>query len=149
MKNIGPFALDTNILIYAHFQQYEQHLKARAFIDFHASENTPVYLSWQICYEYIRIVTHPRIFVFPLTVQQAVKDLEPYLNQPFCQILGEQEGHIDTILKISKDAPFAKGNFIHDCHYAAVLKENGIKTIVTADMDFMKFKFLQVINPTI
>ena len=36
---------------------------------------------------------------------------------------------------------------MHDCHYAALLKEHAVKEIATADSDFKKFDFLKVINP--
>ncbi|MBI2346815.1 MAG: hypothetical protein HYV03_08085 [Deltaproteobacteria bacterium] len=43
--------------------------------------------------------------------------------------------------------PSAKGNFVHDCHYAALLKEHAIDELATADADFKKFDFLKVLNP--
>lgn len=140
-------ALDTNLFIYAHFSQYTEHGNARSFLESLLTRPDPFYITWQVYYEYIRIVTHPKVHSKPLSVSQACHDLSPYLNDSRCHILTETQHHHDAIQVIFKMVPKAKSNFIHDCHYAALLYEHGIKEIVTADMDFKKFDFLNVVNP--
>lgn len=142
-------ALDTNILIYAHFPKYPEHEKARSFLEQLLKNPDPFYLGWQVCYEYIRLVTHPRVLKSPLTASQAGEDLHPYLTDPRGHLLVETENHYSVLRQIIRSIPSAKGNFIHDCHYAALLKEHGIQKIATADADFLKFGFLEVINPCV
>jgi predicted nucleic acid-binding protein len=46
------------------------------------------------------------------------------------------------------EVPATAGNLVHDCHYAALLREHGIKRLYTADADFKRFDFLDVVDPT-
>jgi len=140
-------ALDTNILIYAHFEQYPEHASSREFLKTLLTKPDTFYLGWQVYYEYLRLATHPRLHKIPLTSKRAAEDMKTYLNDPRCRILTETESHQKTIEEILKKLPSGRGNFLHDCHYAALLKEHAIDTIVTADTDFKKFDFLKVINP--
>lgn len=143
------FAIDTNILVYAHFEDFPEHRVVRDFLHRHLKEGTLYYVGWQVYYEYIRLTTHPQVLRTPLTASKAAADLDSYWQSPRCQVLVETVDHLDHVNKLFKNIPSAKGNFIHDCHYAALLQEHGIKTIVTLDSDFKKFDFLKVINPVI
>jgi predicted nucleic acid-binding protein len=40
-----------------------------------------------------------------------------------------------------------EGNLFHDVHTAALMREHGIKRIVTRDTDFQRFPFLEVVDP--
>lgn len=142
-------AIDTNIFVYAQFGLYPQHQAAHAFLKKRLSQALPFYISWQVFYEYIRITTHPRIHRVPLTAHQATLEISRYLEHPACKILQETSDHQRILLGILRKLPTATGNFLHDCHYAALLLENGITRIATADTDFKKFDFLEVIDPTI
>ena len=39
------------------------------------------------------------------------------------------------------------GNLYHDAHTATLMREHGIRSIVTRDTDFHRFKFLEVLDP--
>ncbi|MDY6864132.1 MAG: PIN domain-containing protein, partial [Thermodesulfobacteriota bacterium] len=68
------------------------------------------------------------------------------IGHPNFVILKETPRHSFILREIvSESNPV--GNFWHDCHIAAILKENGVDEIATCDLDFRKFSFLKVINP--
>lgn len=140
-------ALDTNIFVYAHFTDFPEHRAARTYLEGVLRRPDPFFLSWQVYYEYLRLATHPRVLRLPLSIAQAQDDFRPYLRDPRCQLLGETDRHEAVLREITRALTSAKGNFLHDCHYAAILKEHAIDTIATADMDFRKFDFLKVVNP--
>jgi len=142
------FAVDTNILIYGHFSDYPQHDKARAFCHRLLTVETDWCLAWQIVYEYVRITTHPSIHRQPLSVSQALGDLDPYLSAPACHLLLPTTQHRPVLEAVAKEQTAARGNFIHDVHYAVLLREHGVRRIYSADSDFRKFGFLEVIDPT-
>lgn len=143
------FAVDTNILIYAHFDRYPQHRKARAFCERLLSATVDDWcLGWQVVYEYVRITTHPSIHNTPLTLEHALADLEPYLSADHGHVLTHTEQHRPVLEAVASAVPAARGNFIHDVHYAALLREHGVSRIYTADSDFQKFGFLDVVDPT-
>lgn len=140
-------ALDTNIFIYTHFPQFKQHKVVSVHLKNLIASQEPFYLTWQVYYEFLRLVTHPGSFAQNIPLQTAHEILAPYLELEQCIILTETHSHKETIAELIKGLPSEKGNFVHDCHYAAILKENGIKKIITCDTDFKKFDFLKVINP--
>ena len=41
----------------------------------------------------------------------------------------------------------ARGNLVPDAHLAAPLRSHGVRTVYTHDRDFLKFPFLQVVDP--
>jgi toxin-antitoxin system PIN domain toxin len=143
------FAVDTNLLVYAHFDLYPRHKKARRFCRERLLGGGDEWcMGWQVCYEYLRIVTHPRVHQKPLTLNEALADLDPYLSSDECHLLMETAQHREILASVARDVPGVTGNLIHDCHYAALLKEHRVRTIYTADEDFKRFPFLKVVDPT-
>lgn len=140
-------AIDTNIFLYAHFATFPDHKKVYDSLKKILDSNQSFCLSWQVCYEYIRVTTHPQALQKPLKAAQALHDLSKYLSHSRCQLLAETPAHEQVLTQIFQKLPMAKGNFIHDCHYAALLYENGVQKILTLDDDFRKFDFLEVVNP--
>jgi uncharacterized protein len=143
------FAVDTNVFIYAHFELYPQHVKAREFCSTLLSAGDDWCIAWQVVYEYVRITTHPSIHKIPLTIARALADLDPYLSVEHGHLLNHTEQHRPVLEAVASSTPTARGNFIHDVHYATLLREHGVSRIYTADSDFEKFGFLEVIDPTI
>ncbi len=142
------FAVDTNVLVYAHFDAYPQHQRARAFCRQLLGGNEDWCLGWQVYYEYLRITTHPRVHRQPLTLAEAMADLEPYLTSERCHILAHTPQHRQIFASVAAQVPSAVGNLVHDCHYAALLLEHGIERLYSADADFKRFDFLEAIDPT-
>lgn len=142
------FAVDTNIFIYAHFDRYPQHDKARRFCEERLLAGGDWCMGWQVFYEYLRITTHPRIHDSPLTITGAMNDLSPYVESDNCHMLAHTPQHHQVVVAVAENAPHVAGNLVHDCHYAALLREHGVKTLYTADTDFKKFGFLNTIDPT-
>ena len=142
------FAVDTNILVYAHFDLYPRHARARAFCEQLLSSSDDWCIVWQVVYEYVRIATHPSVHQLPLTIDEALADLRPYLSAERCHVLTHTAQHQPVLEAVAGDVPTARGNFIHDVHYATLLREHGVTRIYTADSDFEKFRFLDVVDPT-
>jgi len=140
-------AIDTNIFMYAHFEDFDQHKKAKSALSAYLASDQPCFISWQIYYEYIRLATHPKVLKKPLSLEAASKDMDFYLNAGFIHCLSESASHNLYLKKVTKGISGCRGNFIHDCHFAALLNEQAIKKILTCDTDFKKFDFLEVINP--
>ena len=142
------FAVDTNIFIYGHFALYPQHDKARSFCAGLLAGDEDWCIGWQVVYEYVRITTHPSIHRKPMTLQGALADLDPYLSADRGHVLVHSEQHRPILESVAAAVPSARGNFLHDLHYAVLLREHGVSRIFTADSDFAKFDFLTVVDPT-
>jgi toxin-antitoxin system PIN domain toxin len=143
------FVVDTNILVYAADQDSHFHTSCFKSIEEWRNQASAWYVTWGILYEFLRVVTHSRIFRKPWSAAQAWRFIEAILASPSLGILIATERHADVAKEILKEFPFISGNLIYDAHTAILMKEHGIKKIFTRDTDFHRFSFLEPVDPTI
>jgi toxin-antitoxin system PIN domain toxin len=139
-------AIDTNILIYAHREEAPYHVEAKKIVYQLAEGSDPWALAWPCIYEFLRVVTHPKVFHPPTSTEVAWTSMENLLQSPMLLLLSETERHSYILSDLLKSTS-VKGNLIHDAHIAALLIENGIPEIMTLDGDFHRFPSLKVTNP--
>ena len=139
-------ALDTNILVYARRSESTHHAAARKILRELAEGDAPWALAWPCVYEFLRIVTHPRVFDPPTPLQAALDDLESLLQSPSLTLLGEGPSHPSHMLRTVESAQ-AVGNLAHDAHIAALAAEHGVHELWTTDGDFTRFPALRSRNP--
>ena len=65
------FVVDTNVLVYAADESAPEHERCRALIERWRAGSAAWYLTWGICYEVLRVVTHPRVLRWPWTARAA------------------------------------------------------------------------------
>jgi toxin-antitoxin system PIN domain toxin len=97
-------------------------------------------------YEFLRVITHPRVFDPPTDLDLALGDLATLLESPSLTMLGEgpgHAGHLDRLMRTGR----VTGNLIHDAHIAALAIEHGVRELWTADRDFARFPGLRVRHP--
>lgn len=140
--------IDTNVLVDAANPESEFHKPCRLGLERHRESASPWYVSWNICYEFLRVCTHPRIFRRPWTLTQAWRFLELLLDAPSAGVLLPTARHTALLTEIVAELPHLRGNILHDAHTAVLMREHGIKQIYTRDSDFHRFPFLTVIDPT-
>lgn len=141
------FVVDTNVLLYAAHVDAPEHERCRRQLERWRSQATPWYLTWGIVYEFLRVVSHPRIFRTPWTARAAWSFIERILAAPAPRVLLATRRHSSVLAEIVQETPHLSGNVFHDAETAALMREHGIKTIVTRDTDFHRFPFLEVIDP--
>lgn len=141
-------ALDTNILVYARRQEATHHHQAKDLLREFAEGESPWALPWPCVYEFIRVVTHPRVFDPPSEMDVVLNDLESLLQSPSLTLLREGSRHAMFMERLIK-AGQATGNLVHDAHIAALVVEHGGSELWTADRDFSRFPGIRVHNPFI
>jgi uncharacterized protein len=141
------FVVDTNILIYAANRDCQEHAQARQALGTWLAGPGPWAVTWGIVYEFLRVVTHARVFRKPLTAKQALAFLEPILGSDLVSVLTPGERHEVTLRSTIADYGAPAGNIFHDLNTVVLMREHGVTEIMTADMDFKKFSFLSVIDP--
>jgi toxin-antitoxin system PIN domain toxin len=139
-------ALDTNILIYARRQEAPFHQDAKRLLKEFAEGGQPWALPWPCVYEFLRVVTHPRVFDPPTKLDSALEDLDSLLESPSLVLLGEgpdHPAHLRHMVGLGK----AVGNLAHDAHIAALVREHGVDELWTADRDFTRFPGIRLRDP--
>jgi toxin-antitoxin system PIN domain toxin len=139
-------AVDTNILVYARRQEPPEHPAALELLTRLSTGDEPWVLPWPCLYEFLRVVTHPRVFHPPTPIEAAWEAVALLLDSPSVVVLSEGERHA-AILKDLLRTSSVTGNLIHDAHIAALLIEHGVEEILTADEDFRRFPKLRATNP--
>jgi toxin-antitoxin system PIN domain toxin len=141
------FVADTNVLIYAADPDSDFHERCRRRLDSWLEQASPWYITWPICYEFLRICTHPRVFRKPWTLTTGWRFLQSIFSSGSIGFLLPTSRHLDLLQEIVAETPHLRGNILHDVHTAVLMREHGIKQIYTRDSDFHRFPFLTVIDP--
>jgi uncharacterized protein len=139
-------AIDTNILIHAEVESSPRHNAALDILHRLAEGALPWAIPWPCVYEFLRVVTHPRVFHPPVPLNVALEDLKQVLASPSLFLLAETGRHASLLEQVIRQAE-AKGNLIHDAHIVALCLEHGVSEIISGDRDLSRFEGLRIINP--
>ena len=132
---------DVNILVYAHREDSSHHANSLKWLQTLINSDAAFALSDLVLSGFLRIVTHPKIFNPPSTLEDALFFSEQIRSRTNCVVVSPQERHWDIFTSLCKEAN-AKGNLIPDAYYAALAIETGSEWITT-DRDFSRFKNLR------
>jgi toxin-antitoxin system PIN domain toxin len=141
-------AVDTNILVYAHREDVAWSEPARECIRALAEGAEPWAIPWPCLYEFLAVVTHPRIFATPTPLEGALEQVSAWLESPSLVLLAEGLGfwrHLGGELLRSR----ATGPVVHDARVAVLCRANGVAELWSADRDFGRFPGLRVRNPLV
>ena len=140
------YSVDVNLLLYASDTQSPQHGRAKAFLMERTEDPDLFCISWLTLMGYQRMATHPGIFDSPLSPQKAWANIQTLLSLPRVHVIGEESSFAGDYVSATRAFP-VRGNLVPDAHLAVILQEHGVKRLYTADADFRKFDFLEIINP--
>ena len=140
-------AVDTNVLVYAADIDSPFHAPCRQWIEIQRRRPDAWYTTWGILYEFLRVITHPRVLRRPWSAAAAWDFVTALLASPALGILVATPRHADVANEVIRELPHLAGNLMHDAHTAILMREHGIHRICTRDTDFSQFPFLEVIDP--
>ncbi len=141
------FVIDTNILLHAANGASPLHSKAAGFLRDVLDSSQVCCFTWGILYEFLRVSTHSRVFPHPLSAAKACGYLVPIIEREETSILVPTGRHWEMLKNTVAGVPHPSGNLFHDITTAVLMREHGIRDIITADTDFLQFAFLKVTNP--
>jgi uncharacterized protein len=139
--------VDTNILVYAANADSPFHAPCRDHLAGLRARPDAWFLTWGIAYEFLRVVTHPRVLTRPWEVRAAWGFLEDLLASPGLIVLQATGRHPAVARAVFDELPWIAGSMLHDTRTAILMREHGISRIATRDADFRRFPFLEVIDP--
>lgn len=141
-------AVDTNILVYAHRADAQWHENAERAVRSLAEGSTPWAIPWPCLYEFLAIVSHPRIFKTPTGASGALDQVEAWLESPSQVLIGEPDGHWPELRALVTQSRVT-GPRVHDARVAAICLAHQVRELWTADRDFSFFPGLKVRNPLV
>ncbi len=137
---------DANLLIYAHRTDSEWHEQARCCLTSLAEGRVAWGLPWPCVHEFLGIVTHPRIYDPPSTLDAAIEQVDVWLESPVVNLLTETYTHWELLKDLLRKGQ-VKGPMVHDARVAALCLGHGVTEFWTADRDFSRFPDLPTRNP--
>ena len=142
-------AIDTNLLVYAHRRESRHHAAAAALLRTLAEGDTPWAIPWPCCYEFLSVVTNPRIWRDDATTsEQAWRQLTGWISSPSLRLIGETQD-FPEILERFVLRPRVLGAVVHDARIAAICVAHGAEALLTRDRDFSLFPELRTRDPLV
>lgn len=140
-------AVDTNILLYAHFRGFPLQDRATAWLRSLAEGSRPWALPVFCVGEFLRVATHPRVMSRPSTMAVAWKAIAGLLESPTLRVLTPGSRFLPILSEILEEGGVS-GNLVFDAQIAALCLEHGVSRLLTADSDFKRFRQLQIVHPS-
>jgi toxin-antitoxin system PIN domain toxin len=134
------------VLVAAHRQELANHAACKNFLADLASGTDPWGLPVFCLGEFLRVVTHNRVFDPPTSIDQALQALEGLLASPSVRLLAPGARYAPNLMAAVRDAK-AKGNLVFDAQIAAVCREHGALDLATFDRDFDRFRAIRAFAP--
>lgn len=140
-------AVDTNVLVYAHRRETDEHAAARELLQTLVRARQPWAIPWPCVYEFFSVVTHPRIWRDAAsTPDDAWRQLDAWFEAPHLRLLSEPEAFTPVLERMVRRSR-VRGPVVHDARVAAICLAHGVETLYTRDRDFGLFPELRTDNP--
>jgi uncharacterized protein len=137
--------VDVNVLVYAHRSEAPNHKQHLEWLEQARLGPEPLGLAPIVASGFLRVVTHPRIFVEPSPLDSALEFIDVLSASPATTPVMPGERHWDIFTDLCQRIG-AAGNRIPDAFLAAIAIEQG-GTWVSADRGFAGFPGLRWVNP--
>lgn len=141
-------AVDSNVLVQAHRKEMPAHSAALECARRLVEGGKPWTIPWPCLHEFVGVVTNPRIFKTPSTMDEVDAQIDEWRLSPWFVFLpeaGDHLGHLRELLRASG----AVGPRIHDAKIAAICLGHDVDELWSVDRDFRKFPGLRVVNPLV
>ena len=135
-------AVDTNVLVHAHRHDSPKHGTAHARVVALAESPSRWAIPVFCIGEFVRVITHPRLFHSPHTAEEACEALSRLLASPSVTVLSPGIECPALLAEAIREAN-AVGNLVLDAQIVALCREGGVSQLITEDRDFKRFKGLR------
>ena len=138
---------DVNVLVAAYRTDDRRHDEVRSWLEQAVNGPEVVGLSDAVATGFVRVVTHPRIFVTPTPLDQALVQLESLWSADGVVRISPGRSFPHVLARLCREVD-ARGNLVADAAHAATAIEAGA-TWVSLDHDFSRFPGLAWTLPKI
>jgi toxin-antitoxin system PIN domain toxin len=137
--------MDVNVLVYAHREDVRDHAAYRQWLESVINSGTAYGYSELVLSSFVRVVTHPKVFEQPSSLETALAFVEQIRMPEHALRLVPGGSHWEIFLRCVQGIS-ARGNDVPDAYHAALAMEWDCDW-VTTDKGFRRFKGLRVRNP--
>ena len=138
-------AVDTNILVFAHREETILHKAALERLKSLALGRDLWALPIFCLGEFVRVVTHSKLFDPPSTLTEAFENMRSLMESPSLRLLYPGEQFVSFFEELCSEGK-AMGNLAFDAQIVAVMREHGVESILTEDRDFRRFERVRVLT---
>ena len=139
-------AADTGLLALAVNRWAPEHARASQVLEDLVNGDTPWALPWSVAAEFLERVTHPYAVVRPLRAEEACGFLELLLASPVVHPLAPTARHLAALREVAAMAGGESG-LPPRAETAALLREHGVRELLSLDAGMRRYPFLSVIDP--
>ena len=138
-------APDVNVLVYAFREELPEHEACRRWLEAAVQADSAYGLFDLVVSGFLRVVTHPRVFKTPASLDAALDFADVLRTRPNCVLVQPGGRHWSIFERLCRESR-AKGNLVADAYLAALAIESGCEW-VTTDRDYGSFPGLRLHNP--
>jgi uncharacterized protein len=139
-------ALDVSLLAYAANRHAPEHARAARLVETLANGEARWALPWSVVYEFLQLATHPHAVARALTPADAWAFVEALLASHSLRLLGPTEAHAATLAEVLASLP-PGSSLPPGIETAVLLREHGVRELLSADRGMRRFTFLSVRDP--
>ncbi len=140
------FTIDANILIFGANTAAPEHRASRQALDEAWASSEQIVLFWPVVMAYLRVVTVPGVLSRQASTEVAVDSVDRLLSLPNVQLEGDTPRGWEAFREVVLGRR-PMGGLIHDAHLVALMRQHGVETIWTHDIDFTRFDGIRVYDP--
>ncbi|HEX2404328.1 MAG TPA: TA system VapC family ribonuclease toxin [Acidimicrobiia bacterium] len=137
--------LDANLLLYSVDRSSALHSQAARWLEDVLNGDQRVGIPWQSIGAFLRIITHPRVSINPLSGEEAMSYVTAWLDAEASWIPPATERTASVLSQLVAEQPVT-GNLVPDALLAALAIEHGL-ILYSTDSDFARFRKLRWENP--
>ena len=136
---------DVNVLVYAARDDVPDCARYRAWLEGTLAGPEPVAIASPVLAGFLRVVTNPRIFARPSSLDDALRFVDAVLAAPATVVPAQSERLVGTLAEVCRLAG-ATADRVPDAYLAAIALDLDAE-LVTADRGFARFAGLRWRHP--
>ncbi len=139
-------AVDVSVLAYAVNRFAPEHPRAARVVEELVNGDAPWALPWPALHEFLGFVTHPHAVARPLGAGDAWAFVERLLASGSVRALAPTDRHAAVLAEVLAGSSLLPGT-VGRLETAVVLREHGIRELLSTDRSMRRFGFLTVRDP--
>lgn len=136
---------DVNVMLHAFREDSADHRVCRDWLEGAVNGESAYAISPQVLSSVVRLATHPRVFVRPSTVVEALEYCGAVMAPNHCHLVQPGPRHWGIFARLCEETN-SRGNIVADAWLAALAIEWGCE-FFTRDGDFARFRGLRLFRP--